>query len=99
MNEPKDLVRQLLDLCERANTAMMGDTKHDGGEPEDDWIADYEAIKDDAACSIGDHVYSTNWEDGDAYDYCSFCGHEPNTQTMAGEALPSVPGSAPRISD
>jgi hypothetical protein len=80
MNEPKDLVRQLLDLCERASTMIMGDTKHDGGEPEDDWIADYEAIKDEAACSIGDHVYSTNWQDGKAYDYCPFCGHEPNTE-------------------
>jgi hypothetical protein len=80
MNEPKDLVRQLLDLCERASTVMMGDTKHDGGDPEDDWIADFEAIRDEAACSIGDHVYSTNWKDGKAYDYCPFCGHEPNAE-------------------
>jgi hypothetical protein len=30
----------------------MGDTKHDGGDLEDDWIADYEAIKDDQTESI-----------------------------------------------
>jgi hypothetical protein len=80
MNEPKDFVRQLLDLCERANTAMMGDTKHDDGDLEDDWIADYEAIKDEAQCAAGIHLYSTNWEDGNAHDYCPFCGHEPGTE-------------------
>jgi hypothetical protein len=74
----KDLVRQLLNLCERANATIIGDTKNDGGEPEDDWIADYEAIRDEAQCAAGNHLYSTNWKDGKAYDYCPFCGHEPN---------------------
>ena len=84
-----DLVRQLLDLCERANTVMMGDTKQDGGEPEDDWIADYEAIRGEAQCAAGIHLYSTNWKDGKAYDYCPFCGHEPNDKDLARRALDS----------
>jgi hypothetical protein len=41
-------------------------------------FADYEAIRDEAKCAAGNHLYSTNWKDGKAYDYCPFCGHEPN---------------------
>jgi hypothetical protein len=33
-----------LRLCAQAEPIVLGDTKHDGGEAEDDWIADYRSL-------------------------------------------------------
>jgi hypothetical protein len=43
-NEAQVFAQQLLALCESARPIMLGDTAHDGGSPEDDWLSDYEAL-------------------------------------------------------
>lgn len=68
-------------MCESAVPVMMGDTKHDGGEHESDWLTDYEDVRDDAYCAIGRHQYSLNWQNGKAYEYCPHCGYEPPSKT------------------
>lgn len=89
-----ELIRQLESLCETARTVMIGDTKRDEAGIEDDWLTDYEAIRDDVLCAAGKHIYATNWNNGEACDYCPHCGHEPNTLAKKSDGVVFFVGSS-----